>query len=67
MTDGDNLGTKEGKTASKTVVQEFKNQEIAESWYNSDNYLALIPMRQAVAENFWVTLTDQFKLSEIQN
>ena len=59
MADGDNLGTKEGKPANKIVVLEFTNREIAETWYNSSDYQALIPLRQAATENSWVTLTDK--------
>lgn len=41
-------------------VVEFESRDIAEKWYSSDAYQALIPLRQEATENAWVVITDKF-------
>ncbi len=59
-THGDGKGVKEGIPQNHLLVVEFESRDIAENWYNSDAYSALIPKRQAATENAWVTITDKF-------
>lgn len=60
FTSEDTLGVKEGSPAKKIVIIEFKNREIAETWYHSEEYQAIIDMRLDSTKDGWLTITDQF-------
>ena len=60
FTTEDTLGVKEGTPAKKIVIIEFKNREIAETWYHSEEYQATIQVRQDSTKDGWLTITDQF-------
>lgn len=60
FTSEETLGVKEGSPAKKIVIIEFKNREIAETWYHSEAYQAIIDMRLDSTKDGWLTITDQF-------
>jgi len=61
-TSEDGKGVKEGAPQNHLIVIEMESREIAEKWYNSEEYSSLIKMRQDATENAWVVITDKFSL-----
>jgi uncharacterized protein (DUF1330 family) len=60
FTTKETLGVKEETPAEKIVIIKFKNREIADTWYHSDEYQATIQTRLESTRDSWLTITDQF-------
>ena len=55
--------TIEGEPAAATVVLEFPSRDVFDTWYNSDEYKAIIDHRLNVTEG-WMVLADEFQLPQ---
>jgi len=61
-TNGDGRGVVEGDPQNHLIIIEFESREIAENWYNSDEYSSLKKLRQKATENSWAVITDKFTI-----
>lgn len=50
----------EGTPNPVVVILEFESMDEAESWYNSDEYQKVLPLRLNSTSKGWATLSKQF-------
>ena len=58
VTDG--VAAAEGEPAPSLVVFRFETQDALDTWYNSDEYQAIKPLRLDATTDSWIAVSEEF-------